>query len=170
MFKHNLSHLSSISRIHLINKYLFEIVALSIQPILATPSRLCAHAHAEAHLLRSRRKRIANRESGELSAYPFRDHPKQGAASGLCVMPSRNIPILREMRQARRFRFLRRSSASSKRVANIIEQDQTEVLEAAELGRVKRKMIVCRTRVPFRLPDGTWVVNTSDARKRVTSA
>ncbi|MBS0182871.1 MAG: hypothetical protein JSS39_10755 [Nitrospira sp.] len=55
-------------------------------------------------------------------------------------------------------------------MANIIEQDQTEVLEAAELGRVKRKMIVCRTRVPFRLPDGTWVVNTSDARKRVTSA
>jgi hypothetical protein len=45
-----------------------------------------------------------------------------------------------------------------------------KALEAAEPGRVKQKMIVCRTRATYRLPDGTWVVNTSDALKRLASA
>lgn len=42
-------------------------------------------------------------------------------------------------------------------------------LEAAEPGRVKQKMIVCRTKAAYRLPDGTWVVNTSEALKRLAS-
>ncbi len=37
------------------------------------------------------------------------------------------------------------------------DADRLKTLEAAEPGRVKQKMIVCRTKVPFRLPDGTWV-------------
>ena len=45
-----------------------------------------------------------------------------------------------------------------------------KALEAAEHGKVKQKMIVCRTRAAYRLPDGTWVVNTSDALKRLASA
>lgn len=44
-----------------------------------------------------------------------------------------------------------------------------KALEAAELGKVKQKMIVCRTRASYRLADGTWVVNTSDALKRLAS-
>ena len=43
-----------------------------------------------------------------------------------------------------------------------------KALEAAEPGKVKQKMIVCRTRAAYRLADGTWVVNTSDALKRLT--
>ncbi|WHZ30342.1 MAG: hypothetical protein OJF51_005145 [Nitrospira sp.] len=42
-------------------------------------------------------------------------------------------------------------------------------LEDAEPGRVKQKMIVCRTKASFRLNDGTWVVNTSDALKRLAA-
>lgn len=44
-----------------------------------------------------------------------------------------------------------------------------KALEAAEPGRVKQKMIVCRTKAAYRLPDGTWVVNPSDALKRLAS-
>lgn len=44
-----------------------------------------------------------------------------------------------------------------------------KALEAAEPGRVKQKMIVCRTKAAYRLPDGTWVVNTSEALKRLAS-
>lgn len=43
-------------------------------------------------------------------------------------------------------------------------------LEAAEPRRVKQKMIVCRTKASYRLSDGTWVVNTADALKRLASA
>lgn len=50
------------------------------------------------------------------------------------------------------------------------DADGLRALEAAEPGRVKRKMIVCRTSVTYRLPDGTWVMNTSDALKRLASA
>lgn len=49
------------------------------------------------------------------------------------------------------------------------DADGLKALDAAEPGRVKQKMIVCRTKVPFVLPDGTWVVNTSDALKRLAS-
>jgi len=49
------------------------------------------------------------------------------------------------------------------------DADGLKALEAAEPGRVKQKMIVCRTKVPFMLPDGTWVVNMSDALKRLAS-
>jgi uncharacterized protein len=45
-----------------------------------------------------------------------------------------------------------------------------KALEAAEPGRVKQKMIIYRTKTAYRLPDGTWVVNTSDALKRAASA
>lgn len=45
-----------------------------------------------------------------------------------------------------------------------------KALEAAEPGRVKQKMIVCRTKATYRLPDGTWIVNLSEALKRLTSA
>ena len=44
-----------------------------------------------------------------------------------------------------------------------------KALEAAEPGRVKQKMIVCRTKAAYRLPDGTWVLNLSDALKRLTA-
>jgi hypothetical protein len=44
-----------------------------------------------------------------------------------------------------------------------------KAMEATETGKVKQKMIVCRTRAAYRLPDGTWVVNTSDALKRLAS-
>ncbi len=47
------------------------------------------------------------------------------------------------------------------------DADGLKALEAAEPGRVKQKMIVCRTKIPFRLPDGTWVVNTADALTRL---
>ena len=43
-------------------------------------------------------------------------------------------------------------------------------LEAAEPRRVKQKMIVCRPKASYRLSDGTWVVNTSEALKRLASA
>lgn len=33
------------------------------------------------------------------------------------------------------------------------DADELKVLEAAEPGRVKQKMIVCRARVAYRLPD-----------------
>ena len=42
-------------------------------------------------------------------------------------------------------------------------------LEAAEPGRVKQKMIVCRTEAAYTLPDGTWAVSLSDALKRLAS-
>ena len=45
-----------------------------------------------------------------------------------------------------------------------------KAIEAAEPGKVKQKMIVCRTNTTYRLSDGTWVVNTSDALKRLASA
>ena len=41
------------------------------------------------------------------------------------------------------------------------------VLEAIEKGRVKQKMIVCRTSAAYKLPDDTWVVNVADALKRL---
>ncbi|THJ22083.1 MAG: ATP-binding protein [Nitrospira sp. CG24E] len=44
-----------------------------------------------------------------------------------------------------------------------------KALETAEPGRVKQKMIVCRTKAAYTLPDGTWVVSTSDALKRLAS-
>lgn len=44
-----------------------------------------------------------------------------------------------------------------------------KALEAAEPGRIKQKMIVCRTQAAYRLPDGTWVVNVEDALKRLAS-
>jgi predicted AAA+ superfamily ATPase len=42
-------------------------------------------------------------------------------------------------------------------------------LELTEPKRVKLKMIVCRTRAVYRLSDGTWVLNTADALKRLAS-
>lgn len=48
------------------------------------------------------------------------------------------------------------------------DADGLKALEAAEPGRVKQKMIVCRTKAAYRLPDGTWVVPPSDALKRLT--
>ena len=44
-----------------------------------------------------------------------------------------------------------------------------KALEATERGRVKQKMIVCRTKAAYRLADGTWVVSPSDALKRLAS-
>lgn len=40
-------------------------------------------------------------------------------------------------------------------------------LEAAEAGRVKQKMIVCRTKATYKLSDGAWVLNVTDALKRL---
>jgi len=44
-----------------------------------------------------------------------------------------------------------------------------KALEAAEPGRVKQKMIVCRTKAAYTLSDGTWVLNVEDALKRLAS-
>lgn len=44
-----------------------------------------------------------------------------------------------------------------------------KALAAAESGRVKQKMIVCRTNAAYTLPDGTWVLNVADALKRLAS-
>jgi predicted AAA+ superfamily ATPase len=43
-------------------------------------------------------------------------------------------------------------------------------LESTEGRKVEQKMIVCRTKASYRLSDGTWVINTADALKRVASA
>ncbi|MEW6683038.1 MAG: ATP-binding protein [Nitrospirota bacterium] len=37
----------------------------------------------------------------------------------------------------------------------------------AEKGRVKEKMIVCRTKAGYKLPDGTWVLDVAHALKRI---
>ncbi len=42
-------------------------------------------------------------------------------------------------------------------------------LEQAEKGRVREKMIVCRTPARYRLADGTWVVNVADMLARLAS-
>lgn len=42
-----------------------------------------------------------------------------------------------------------------------------QALEAAERGRIREKMIVCRTRATYKLRDGTWVVNASEGLKRL---
>lgn len=44
-----------------------------------------------------------------------------------------------------------------------------KALEAAEPGRVKQKMIVCRTQAAYTLPDGTWALNVEGALKRLAS-
>lgn len=49
------------------------------------------------------------------------------------------------------------------------DADGLRALEDAEPGRVKHKMIVCRAKASFRLNDGTWVVNTSEALKRLAA-
>jgi len=40
-------------------------------------------------------------------------------------------------------------------------------LERAEKGGLKEKYVVCRTKVPYRLTDGTWVVNLSDLLRKI---
>lgn len=42
-------------------------------------------------------------------------------------------------------------------------------LESAEGKRVKEKMIVCRTKTAYKLPDGTRVLGVADALKRFVS-
>jgi predicted AAA+ superfamily ATPase len=44
-----------------------------------------------------------------------------------------------------------------------------KALESVESGRVKQKLIVCRTNLAYTLPDGTWVMNVADALKRLAS-
>jgi hypothetical protein len=40
-------------------------------------------------------------------------------------------------------------------------------LEKAERGGLREKYVVCRRKVPYRLTDGTWVVNLSDLLKKI---
>ena len=40
-------------------------------------------------------------------------------------------------------------------------------LERAEKGGFKEKYVVSRTKVPYRLTDGTWVVNLSDLLMKI---
>jgi hypothetical protein len=40
-------------------------------------------------------------------------------------------------------------------------------LGEAEKGRVMERLIVCRTAVPYRLADGTWVVNVGGLLTRL---
>jgi len=42
-------------------------------------------------------------------------------------------------------------------------------LEAAEAGRLRQKLIVCRTGAKYRLADGTWVVGMEDALRLVAA-
>jgi len=42
-------------------------------------------------------------------------------------------------------------------------------LEQAEKGRVREKIIVCRTPAPYRLADGTWVMNVADVLEHLSS-
>ncbi len=154
-----------------------------------TPSPLCAHAHAEFICFVRVEKESPTENLENCRHTRSAIIQKEDAAAGLCTMPSRNIPILREMRQARCFRsprtssasFLPQSSTSNSCLSPPIaaskwtehqrpaDADGLKALETVEPGRVRRKMIVCRAKVPFRLPDGTWVVNTSDALKRLAS-
>ena len=49
-----------------------------------------------------------------------------------------------------------------------VVEDYQQGSEGVEEG-VKQKMIVCRTKTTYRLSDGTWVVNTADALKRLAA-
>jgi len=42
-------------------------------------------------------------------------------------------------------------------------------LEQAEKGRVREKIIVCRTPALYRLADGTWVMNVADVLEHFSS-
>lgn len=42
---------------------------------------------------------------------------------------------------------------------NIADADGLQALAKAEKGRIKEKFVVCRTKVPYKLSDGTWVMN-----------
>jgi hypothetical protein len=41
--------------------------------------------------------------------------------------------------------------------------------ETAFKGRVKEKMIVCRTKAAYKLADGTWVLDVAHALRRLAS-
>ena len=45
---------------------------------------------------------------------------------------------------------------------NIADADGLQALAKAEKGRIKEKFVVCRTKVPYKLSDGTWVMNLSE--------
>jgi hypothetical protein len=40
-------------------------------------------------------------------------------------------------------------------------------LEKAERGGLREKYVVCRTKVPYRLTDGTCVINLSDLLEKI---
>ena len=40
-------------------------------------------------------------------------------------------------------------------------------LAESEKGGIRRKIIVCRTKATYKLPDGTWVVNTTELFKNI---
>ena len=54
-------------------------------------------------------------------------------------------------------------------ICTVVADYQQEV-EAVDEGKIQPEMIVCRTKTTYRLSDGTWVVNTADALKRLASA
>ncbi|MEI9479445.1 MAG: hypothetical protein WCO26_23140 [Deltaproteobacteria bacterium] len=41
-------------------------------------------------------------------------------------------------------------------------------LAEAEKGRIKEKFVVCRTKVTYKLPDGTWVMNLQELLRNVS--
>ena len=45
---------------------------------------------------------------------------------------------------------------------DIADSAGLRALDEAEKGRIKKKLVVCRTKVTYKLPDGTWVVNLSE--------
>ena len=45
---------------------------------------------------------------------------------------------------------------------DIADSAGLRALDEAEKGRIKKKFVVCRTKVTYKLADGTWVVNLSE--------
>jgi predicted AAA+ superfamily ATPase len=45
---------------------------------------------------------------------------------------------------------------------DIADSAGLRALDEAEKGRIKKKFVVCRTKVTYKLSDGTWVVNLSE--------
>jgi hypothetical protein len=48
---------------------------------------------------------------------------------------------------------------------DIMDSAGLRALEEAEKGKITKKFVVCRTKVTYRLSDGTWVLNPSELLK-----
>jgi predicted AAA+ superfamily ATPase len=48
---------------------------------------------------------------------------------------------------------------------DIADSSGLRALDVAEKGRIKKKLVVCRTKATYKLSDGTWVVSVSELPK-----